>query len=633
MHVLKFTLLLCAIAGCWQPLSWTSLSKHVIYNVYRTLLICIASAFGISQFMNIIFNIDDFNEISESLYMTLAVLIAIYKIITMWIIDKSVIRIINALTEKSFKSRESCEVMLRQKYEKMIKKYAVWYYLLVQITVLCIIVNAVFMDLRKGNLTYRAWFPFDYTPPTIFYLVFTHQMVGMSITAVMNVACDSLIFGLLQQICYQIEILEYRLTKISLGQHIFRDCVRHHNHIYEYACTVNHRFAPLIALQFAVSMLVVCANLYKIAAMKINAGSVVLILYTACMLSQIFIYCWFGNELKLKSIDLANNIYNMDWYTLDTNSKKVAEIIIFGLQCVENSTVKTKKRKLMNKNCYCLHIDHEDMCHTRYVKTQSYKQLYMWIDRKHLMSLLNVFTEKPFAPYETQEVMIQEKFEKLVQRLTYKAWVPFNYSSTGSYYLVYTHQMIAMSTSGIVNVACESIIFGLLLHICCQFEILEYRLTKITHDEDILRDCINHHNRIFEYAYIVNNTFVKIIALQFAVSMLVVCSNLYRIAMATDYMSFIPLIMYTSAILVQIFIYCWFGNEVKLKSLHVMNSIYEMDWPALSNSNKKALLLIMKRTTTPIEFSSAYIITMNLDSFVALLKMSYSTFNLLHQSQ
>nr|XP_012230862.1 PREDICTED: odorant receptor 46a, isoform A-like [Linepithema humile] len=292
----------------------------------------------------------------------------------------------------------------------------------------------------------------------------------------------------------------------------------------------------------------------------------------------------------------------------------------------------------------------------------AYKQLYMWIDRKHLMSLLNVFTEKPFAPYETQEVMIQEKFEKLVQnntlryliivmmsitsivltsvfmdftnrRLTYKAWVPFNYSSTGSYYLVYTHQMIAMSTSGIVNVACESIIFGLLLHICCQFEILEYRLTKITHDEDILRDCINHHNRIFEYAYIVNNTFAKIIALQFAVSMLVVCSNLYRIAMATDYMSFIPLIMYTSAILVQIFIYCWFGNEVKLKSLHVMNSIYEMDWPALSNSNKKALLLIMKRTTTPIEFSSAYIITMNLDSFVALLKISYSISNVLRQTQ
>lgn len=67
------------------------------------------------------------------------------------------------------------------------------------------------------------------------------------------------------------------------------------------------------------------------------------------------------------------------------------------------------------------------------------------------------------------------------------------------------------------------------------------------------------------YAYTINNIFAKIIAIQFAVSMLVVCSNMYRIAMATDYLSLIPLIMYTSAILMQIFIYCWFGNEVKLK--------------------------------------------------------------------
>jgi len=50
--------------------------------------------------MNIVLNINNFDEISESIYMTLTVCIAIYKIITMWIIDKSVIRIINVLTKK-----------------------------------------------------------------------------------------------------------------------------------------------------------------------------------------------------------------------------------------------------------------------------------------------------------------------------------------------------------------------------------------------------------------------------------------------------------------------------------------------------------------------------------------------------
>ncbi|XP_011704296.1 PREDICTED: odorant receptor 46a, isoform A-like [Wasmannia auropunctata] len=290
-----------------------------------------------------------------------------------------------------------------------------------------------------------------------------------------------------------------------------------------------------------------------------------------------------------------------------------------------------------------------------------YKQIYMWVERKNVMVIINVLNEKPFVPYETHEVMIREKFEKMIQNnmrryltivmmsitsiitmsvstnlmnktLTYKTWIPFDYSSTATYYVVYTHQLIAMSTSGIVNVAIESLLCGFLLHICCQFEILGYRLAKLTHNQNSLRDCVCHHNRIFEYAYTINNMFAKIIAIQFAVSMLVVCSNLYRIAMAADYLSFIPLMMYTSAILVQIFIYCWFGNEVKIKSLQLMNSIYNTDWPALSNSNKKDILLIMRRATTPIEFTSAYIITMNLESFVALLKMSYSVFNLLHQT-
>lgn len=113
------------------------------------------------------------------------------------------------------------------------RKYASWYYGLVQITVIGIILNAIFMDFMKGNLTYKAWVPFDYTPSIIFYFVFTHQMVGMSITAAVNVACDNLVSGLLQEISCQLEILEYRLTKVSHDQHFLHDCVRHHDRIYE----------------------------------------------------------------------------------------------------------------------------------------------------------------------------------------------------------------------------------------------------------------------------------------------------------------------------------------------------------------------------------------------------------------
>ncbi|XP_071631606.1 uncharacterized protein [Temnothorax longispinosus] len=228
-----------------------------------------------------------------------------------------------------------------------------------------------------------------------------------------------------------------------------------------------------------------------------------------------------------------------------------------------------------------------------------YKQVYMWIDRKNIMMIINLFYEKPFAAGDTRELMIQQKFEKIVKNstlrylmvilsaiisiivtsvftafmsknLTYKAWVPFNYSHPVLYFLVYCHQLIGMATSGIVNAGCEGMICGLLLHLCCQLEILEYRLTKMADDENILRDCVYHHNRIFE------------------------------------------LVSY---------------------SLQLASNVFNVKWSGLSNSSKKGLLIIMKRATIPIEFSSAHIITMNLESFVALLKMSYSAFNLLHQTQ
>jgi len=38
-------------------------------------------------------------------------------------------------------------------------------------------------------------------------------------------------------------------------------------------------------------------------------------------------------------------------------------------------------------------------------------------------------------------------------------------------------------------------------------------------------------------------------------------------------MKFVPLAMYTGSMLAQIFIYCWFGNEVKLKVYFIENKL------------------------------------------------------------
>jgi len=104
--------------------------------------------------------------------------------------------------------------------------------ILVETTCACITLTSLFTVFRKGNLTYRAWIPYDYYSSTIvFCLTYAHQLISLTAGSLVNVACDSLICGLLVHICCQIEILECRLSKISNNHNTLRDCVHHHGSI------------------------------------------------------------------------------------------------------------------------------------------------------------------------------------------------------------------------------------------------------------------------------------------------------------------------------------------------------------------------------------------------------------------
>jgi len=61
---------------------------------------------------------------------------------------------------------------------------------------------------------------------------------------------------------------------------------------------MNKKFRLTITFQFIVSTMVVCVTLYQLT--KTNANVIQLGLYMSSMLTQIFLYCWYGNEVKLK---------------------------------------------------------------------------------------------------------------------------------------------------------------------------------------------------------------------------------------------------------------------------------------------------------------------------------------------
>lgn len=73
-------------------------------------------------------------------------------------------------------------------------------------------------------------------------------------------------------------------------------------------------------------------------------------------------------------------------------------------------------------------------------------------------------------------------------------------------------------------------------------------------------------NCIFRFADYINSIFAPVILVQFCLSSVVLCVTVYELsANKSNGLEIIYLILYLLCMLVEFFIYCWFGNEVTLK--------------------------------------------------------------------
>ncbi|XP_011640465.2 odorant receptor 46a-like [Pogonomyrmex barbatus] len=328
MHVLKLTRTIVTIAGCFRPLSWTSSFKRTIYNIYRLYIISMLYTFSLSQFMDIVLNVKNPDDFTDNLNMMMTSSAASCKIFIIWLNYKNITALINYLIEEPFKPLDLGEIKIRRQYDKIIRNNTLRYTSLIGTTCLFISLVSLFTDFRHRKLTYREWVPYNYSSYMTYSLTYAQQMISTMHCACVNVGCDTLLCGFLMHICCQIEILEYRLKKVLNNQFTLGYCVRHHNRIFEYAQMVNMRFTKIVGFQFIASTMVICSNLYQLTKSTLSANHVTLIMYTSCMLTQIFIYCWFGNKVRSKSLQLMENIFQMEWPIVNNTIKKGFIIIM-----------------------------------------------------------------------------------------------------------------------------------------------------------------------------------------------------------------------------------------------------------------------------------------------------------------
>ncbi|RZB40796.1 7tm 6 domain containing protein [Asbolus verrucosus] len=119
---------------------------------------------------------------------------------------------------------------------------------------------------------------------------------------------------------------------------------------------------------------------------------------------------------------------------------------------------------------------------------------------------------------------------------------------------------------------------------------------------------------------------------QFFTSAVCLAMALFRLVLVTpSSFEFYTLLCSMASMIVQIFTYCWFGNEVEIKSDQIAYAAFESDWTKQTLQAKKILIIFTIRTQKPIKLSTFNLFYLSLTTYMAIMRSAVSYFTLMRQ--
>ncbi|EFA05727.1 odorant receptor 23a [Tribolium castaneum] len=312
---------------------------HVENPTYRLYKIFVVFSFAVTFFSAWICALVNYNvsEISENFYYLPAMSTGPLKYA---IFQKNFTNIVNLThlletqyakirTENQKKIFDESVIFER----KVMKNFAI----LIIPTCVAMFIVPYFQDRREMPLI--VWFPFDYKQPVVFDLVYFILAFACISIAYTNVSTDAFFYTCLIQIETQCEIVSDTLRNldkivtngfrnVAESRKIFIECIEQYNVILRYTKIVSDTYQGILVVQFFCSLVALCLTMYKLS--LADPGSQDFIKYFVFKLgviSEIFMYCYFGHRVLEKTEDLYFAIYEMHWY--DASKQIQNEVFIF----------------------------------------------------------------------------------------------------------------------------------------------------------------------------------------------------------------------------------------------------------------------------------------------------------------
>ncbi|CAF4901331.1 unnamed protein product [Pieris macdunnoughi] len=233
--------------------------------------------------------------------------------------------------------------------------------------------------------------------------------------------------------------------------------------------------------------------------------------------------------------------------------------------------------------------------------------------------------------------------------LDFTIWLPFDENQDPYFYITAVYSWITTTWLAIGNTTMDVMVSTLLAQAKTQLHILGYNLSTIVDEckedngntsENVsallhqrFKNILRHHEEIVRFTKNIENIFGNVLAYQFLIGGWIICTSVYRLVdIEIVSIEGFSMVTYIICMLFELFIYCYFGSEVTQASMELTDDAYSMNWLDIPVKNRKELIIFMERIKRPIRVMAGRIVPLSNDTFVSIVKSSYSFYALLRST-
>ncbi|KAM3956747.1 odorant receptor 94b [Aphomia sociella] len=160
------------------------------------------------------------------------------------------------------------------------------------------IVFPVMYYVRDQPVEFAFWAGVDYNTPIMFVFVLMYSYYVTTLVGIANTTMDAFMWTVLYQCQTQLKILRCDFTHFSFST----------NNI------LQNIFGTAILIQFTIGGWILCMAAYKLVSLNVlSIEFASMTLFLTCILFELLLYCYFGNEVQVESDRMVESMYATQW--------------------------------------------------------------------------------------------------------------------------------------------------------------------------------------------------------------------------------------------------------------------------------------------------------------------------------